>query len=161
MADLSIAKTDSGDAVPGVYDPTTNNTTGGVAVPGATFTYTLVATNNGPNFVDGAAIVDNFPAAISSDTWTAVASAGSSVAQISGSGAINTTANLLVGGTITFTVTATIDPAATGELVNTATITTPQGTVNADHFSDANGAVPSTDTITFDSTPGHHHHLRP
>ena len=65
VTDLAITKTDG----------TTTYT------PGGSTTYTIVVSNNGPVAVTGAPVVDNLPAAITSDTWTAVAIRGASVAQ--------------------------------------------------------------------------------
>ena len=42
------------------------------------------------------------------------------------------TIDLLAGGTATFTILATVDPNATGTLVNQATVTSPPGTVDPD-----------------------------
>ena len=59
----------------------------------------------------------------------------------SGTGNINATIDLAAGGTATFTVVAAISSTATGNLVNTATVTPPAGTT------DPNGANNSaTDT---------------
>src|SRR5262249_49160889 len=92
-----------------------------------------------------APVVDNFPAIFTNASWTAVASAGSSVASASGSGNINTTVSLLPGGTVTFTVTGTVAPTATGQLINTATVPAPNG------FTDTNpntNTSSDTDTLT-------------
>ena len=65
IADLAITKVDSvgGSSVtPSI----------GTAIPGNAITYTVVATNNGPNDVTGAKIADMFPAFVTSDSWTAV-----------------------------------------------------------------------------------------
>ena len=56
----------------------------------------------------GATITDTFPAALTSVSWTCAASGGSSCGSASGSGNLNTTANLLAGGTVTYTVNATV-----------------------------------------------------
>ena len=46
-------------------------------------------------------------------------------------GAIDVLVNLLVGGTVTFTLSATVDPAVQGgTIVNEATVTAPPGTTN-------------------------------
>ncbi|BEP57097.1 hypothetical protein GmRootV512_06270 [Variovorax sp. V512] len=109
VADLAITKT--------------NNQT--EYLPGQAVTYQIVVTNNGPNSVVGATVTDNFPAALTGATWTAAYSVGSS-GPASGSGNINTAAvNLLSGGIATFTVTATVSAIATGNLVNTATVSAP------------------------------------
>ena len=114
MADLSITKTDG-------------KTT---AIPGTSDTYTIVASNAGPSFVTGANVVDNLPAAFTGATWTAAYVGTGSSGPASGSGNINATVNLPVGGTATFTLTGTITATATGTLVNTATVTPPTGTTD-------------------------------
>src|SRR5262249_27762811 len=111
QADLSITKTD------GVL----------AAIPGTSTTYTIVVSNAGPSTAVNQAVTDLFPAAITAVSWTAVASAGSSVAQASGAGNINTTVTLLPGGTVTFTAVAQVSPSATGTLTNTATVAVPPG----------------------------------
>ena len=112
-------------------------------VPGGTTTYTIVVSNAGPSTAVDAAVTDLFPATISAANWTAVASAGSSVAQTSGTGNIITSVTLLPGGTVTFTVNALISPSATGPLTNTATVSPPAG------MTDTNpGNNPAADTDT-------------
>ncbi|MEO8585279.1 MAG: IPTL-CTERM sorting domain-containing protein [Acidobacteriota bacterium] len=127
QADLAITKTD------------------GVATvaPGTTTTYTIVARNNGPSAVTGATVADTFPAAITSATWTAAYSAGSS-GPASGSGNISALVNLLPSGTATFTVVATIASSATGSLVNTATVTVPGGVTDTNP---GNNSATDTDTL--------------
>ncbi|MBK6798618.1 MAG: DUF11 domain-containing protein [Acidobacteria bacterium] len=127
QADLGIVKTG-----PATY------------TPGATVVYTIVATNNGPSTINGGTVTDLFPAAITAASWTCNASAGSSCTLPNGNGNINTTVNLLPAGTATFSVTAQINPTATGNLVNTATVTTPQGTTDT---------VPGNNSSTWSSTP--------
>jgi hypothetical protein len=142
-ADVRIKKTDS---VGGAYNSGTNNTTGGTVVAGKdnTVTYTIVVTNDGPNTAFYQTVTDNNLTTIAtSDSWTAVASAGSSVATASGTGNISDIVNLQIGGTVTFTVTATIhpDPSATAGIVNVASVTLPNGDTTP-------GDNTSTDTIT-------------
>jgi uncharacterized repeat protein (TIGR01451 family) len=125
-ADLSITKTDGVTAVN----------------QGATLTYTIVASNAGPSAVTGATVTDNFPAQLSSVTWTCAASAGSSC-PASGSGNLNASVNLLNGGTATFTATATVT--GTGTISNTATVTAPAGTNDP---AGNNGATDNNTVIT-------------
>ena len=114
-ADLRITKTD--------------HVTG--TAPGGLLLYTLVVTNTGPSAVTGARVVDPVPTALTGVTWTCTASPGSRC-PAAGTGAIDVTVDLLAGGTATFTILATVDPAATGTLVNQATVTGPPGTVDPD-----------------------------
>src|SRR6185295_12581270 len=114
VADLSISKSSTPDPY----------------VPGATLTYKIVVTNNGPSAVTNATVTDTVPAALTSFSWTCAASgAGSCNAPVSGSGNINTTVNLPSGTQATFTLTGTVPPATTGTLINSATVSAPPGTV--------------------------------
>ena len=83
--------------------------------------YTIVVTNSSAYAVSGT-VTDTFPAAVSGETWTCSASAGSTCVA-SGSGDLNTIATLQPGGTATYTVNATINAAA--PVVNTANVALP------------------------------------
>ena len=127
VADLQISKSDGVTTV----------------TPGTTIAYTIIVTNAGPSAVLGAIVTDPLPAAISSAAWSCSAEAGSSCGDASGTDDIDTTVDLAVGGTATFTVVANILWTATGTLNNTATITPPADT------SDPNpGNNSSTDSDT-------------
>jgi large repetitive protein len=127
-ADLSITKTDGVASV--------NR--------GAAVRYTITVANAGPNPASGAGVADTMPAALTGVTWSCAASAGSSCASASGSGSIATTVSLATGGTATFTVDATVSNTATGNLVNSATVTAP-ATVSDPN--PANNTATDTDTI--------------
>jgi uncharacterized repeat protein (TIGR01451 family) len=105
------------------------------AVPGADVTYTIVVASAGPNRVAGARVKDSFPSAVASASWTCSASAEASCGGGSGSGNIDRLVTLPPGGSVTFTVTATIDPSAAGTLSNTATVTVPFFTADG-HLAD-------------------------
>src|SRR5262249_48434815 len=111
QADLAITKTDNVTSV----------------VPGTSTTYTIVVTNAGPSTAVDQQVSDLFPSEITSVSWTALASPGSSVAAASGSGNILTTVTLLPGGSVTFIAVAQISASATGTLTNTATVAQPPG----------------------------------
>jgi len=125
-ADLSITKTD------GVT----------TATPGGSTTYTITASNAGPNNATGATVADTFPAALTC-TWTCVG-AGGGTCTAAGSGNINDTVNLPSGGSVTYTASCSISGGASGSLSNTATVTAP-GDV-ADLTQDNNSAT-DTDTL--------------
>ena len=127
-ADLSVTKTD-GQAS---------------SVPGQTVTYTIVASNAGPSAVTAATVSDPPPPSLTGVSWTCTASAGSSC-PASGSGPISASVNLLVGGTATFTLNATIAPDATGTLSNTAAISAPAGVLDP---ASLNNAATDVDTLT-------------
>ena len=109
--------------------------------PGDPVTYTIVVTNAGPSFASQATVVDVLdPAVIGSATWTAVFTGTNSSAQTVGTGSINQTIDLAVGGTVTYTVVAQTLTTATTTLVNTATVTAPDGSTDS---------ATDTDTPTF------------
>jgi uncharacterized repeat protein (TIGR01451 family) len=127
QADLSITKTD------GVT----------TATPGGSVTYTIVASNAGPSNAPGSNVTDNLPGTLTA-TWTCVGALGGSC-PASGSGNINNTVNLPAGGSVTYTVNATISPSATGTLGNTATVTAPAGVTDP---TPGNNSATDTDTLT-------------
>ncbi len=106
-ADLSITKTD------GVTE----------ATPGGSATYTITASNAGPDVASGATVADTFPAALTC-TWTCVG-AGGGTCTAAGSGNIADAVNLPAGGSVTYTASCAISAAASGSLSNTATVTSP------------------------------------
>ena len=83
---------------------------------GASVTYNVTVTNNGNNTLSGAdapTVLDTLPASITGAAWTCTASAGASC-DASGSGNINTSnVTLPANGSISYTITGTLDPAAT------------------------------------------------
>ena len=106
----------------------TNGVNGVVA--GEPTTYTITITNPlGPSDASGATVTDTFPATLTGATWTCTATGGG-VCPASGSGDINTAVTVPVGATVVFIATGTVDPAATGVLVNSAAVFPPTGYVN-------------------------------
>jgi uncharacterized repeat protein (TIGR01451 family) len=146
--DLSITKTD------GVT----------VAVPGTGVTYTIEVSNAGPSVMTAVAIDDPLPAALTGVGWTCAASGGAACPSASGTGDIADVVDLPVGGGLTYTVSGTVDPAATGVLENTAAVTPGPGTVDPDGSDNtatdtdalqptADVSVTKTDGVT-DAVPG-------
>ncbi len=144
QADLSITKT---SGVPHV-------------VPGGNVTYTITATNNGPGNVALATVVDNFPAALLNAAWTCVGVNGGACAA-SGNGSISDLVDLASGGSVIYTVNATVSPSATGTLSNTATIHEPVGVVDAVQGNNSATAIdvimtyPTTTAVTSSLNPSH------
>jgi uncharacterized repeat protein (TIGR01451 family) len=126
-ADLGIAVS---DGTPAYY-------------PGQPLTYTITVTNAGPDATTAARVTDVFPPDLVGVSWTCAASAGSACASPSGTGNIQTTVDLLVAGTATFTVSATASASALGSISNTATVAATGIVFDPDPTDDA-----STDTDT-------------
>ena len=102
-SDLAITKVDSPDPI----------------TPGEFVTYTLVATNNGPDAAT-ATIADSFAASLSAVSFTSSATGGASGNTASGTGNISNAVTMPSGSTITYTVVALVSPTATGSISNTA-----------------------------------------
>ncbi len=115
VADLSITKTDGAVS----------------AVPGTSVTYTVVVSNAGPSDAVGAAVADVLTASLVAPSWTCTGISGGTCTA-AGAGNIADTVTLPAGASVTYTVTASVDPAATGSLVNTATVAAPAGTTDPD-----------------------------
>jgi uncharacterized repeat protein (TIGR01451 family) len=126
MADLSITKTDG-------------NTT---ASPGQPITYTIVATNAGPDPATGATVVDTPPASLTAVSWTCVG-AGGGTCTPAGLNSINDTVNLPVSATVTYTLNGTVSANPTS-LRNTATISAPGGTTDPNP---ANNSATDSDVL--------------
>ena len=106
----------------------TNGVNGVVA--GLPTTYTITVTNPlGPSDASGATVTDTFPTTLTGVTWTCTGTGGGAC-PASGSGDINTSVTVPVGASVVFTATGTVDPAATGVLVNSAQVLPPAGLAN-------------------------------
>jgi uncharacterized repeat protein (TIGR01451 family) len=122
QADLSITKTDG----------TATET------PGATTTYTITVSNNGPSAVTGAQASDVLPAD------TTFVSATSGATYDAGANTVSfTTGTLAPGDSTGFRLTLAISSSATGNLVNTATVAPPAGTTDPNP---SNNSATDTDT---------------
>lgn len=125
-ADLSITKSDGTDE----------------AIAGLPVTYTITATNAGPDDVTDGKVTDIFPASCETVEWTCAGSGGAACFAASGSGDINDVSAIPAGGSVTYTAICTLASDATGDLANTATV------VSAANDADtANNTATDTDTI--------------
>ena len=107
--------------------------------PGQTVTYTITVTNNGPSDVDSLVLTDTVPPELVGPTFTPIEGTyDPATGEWSGLA-------LAPGDSVTMELTATVDPAATGELTNTVTVELPAG------FTDPtpeNNTASDTDTLT-------------
>jgi uncharacterized repeat protein (TIGR01451 family) len=107
-------------------------------VPGSTTSYTIVVANHGPLTATGAVVADNPPPAVTADSW-------SGTNGTSGSGPIHATVTLAAGNSVTYTLVATVDPAANGSLIDTATVNAPAGLSDPNP---ANNTAADSDSLT-------------
>ncbi len=116
LIDLAIDKTGSPDPV----------------TPGQRLTYTLTVTNAGPSDATGVQVIDTLPSGV------VFVSATSSQGTVNGSGSTVTAAlgNLADGGQATITVLADVAAAASGTLVNAATVSGTETETNLNNNTD-------------------------
>ena len=136
LADLAISKTDGATSVN----------------PGGTTTYTIVVTNAGPAAADGAVFTDPAVANLSVTSVTCGSPSGgaacptvpnTTVALLQGAGIVIPA--LPSGGSVTFTVPATVAGSATGTIANTANIAAPSGVTDPNL---SNNSATDTDTVS-------------
>lgn len=149
LSGLPLAAEDSvGIATPPAADLGLVKTGPATFVPGQPLTYVIVVTNAGPTAVTGATVGDTFAAALSAVSWTVAYTGAGSDGPQSGSGDIAATIDLAVGGTATFTITATpaSDLPSNATLTNTARVDTPDGIPDPNP---GNNESSTTSTSTF------------
>ncbi|MBX9401988.1 DUF11 domain-containing protein [Lysobacter sp. BMK333-48F3] len=128
-----------------------------IYTPGQTIAYTIVVTNAGTTSVSGAVITDPAVSGLTVGSVTCgsptagsacPSAANTTVALMQGAGIVIPT--LTPGGSVTFTVNATVAAGASGNLTNTASVAAPSGvteSASADNtVSDIDGMQPSFGT---------------
>ena len=124
-ADLSVAMDDGKTTV----------------VPGTTDTYTITVTNNGPDTLSSLILSDAIPPALANGLVVFTPSVGTyDVVTHTWSGL-----SLASGQRVSFTVSGTIDPTATGSLINNVLVLPPSGTSDPNM---PNNSASDTDTLT-------------
>jgi uncharacterized repeat protein (TIGR01451 family) len=120
--------------------------------PGLDASYTIVVSNEGPFGVQGARIQDPLPAGVTTASWTCGNETGGAICSAaSGTGAIDTTANLPAGSSVTYSLSMAVPASQTGSLTNTATVTPPVGTSDPDT---SNNTASDTNTMAPPPTSG-------
>ena len=122
-SDLAITKTDGVTSV----------------AAGGSLTYTITASNAGPDNATGAIVTDTLPASLTGATWTCVG-AGGGTCTASGGPTLADTVNLPAGASVVYSITGSVAPTTTpGTTSVNAVLTAPAG------FTDAN---PANNTVT-------------
>jgi len=128
-AELSISKTDLQ----------------ATAVPGTPVTYTITVTNNGPSDSTGALVQDTFPMILSGIEWNCQGT-GAATCTSAGTGNILDPVSIPAGESVEYTVTANIDSAATGSLINIAVVDAEPGVLA--ELNGLDNTSTDTDTLT-------------
>ena len=117
-----------------------------------TVTYIITVTNSGPSNVTGPGGVifsDAMPTQVLSWSWSCAPSGGATcIVGTSTAAPINDAVTIPVGGSLVYTVTALIQPATTGLLVNTAIINDPPDVLFPDPTLSNNTAVDNNTLFT-------------
>jgi uncharacterized repeat protein (TIGR01451 family) len=135
------------DAIAAVADLSVVKTNGEPEVTaGATTTYTVVVTNEGPSAGDGAVVTDAAVAGLTKTGVSCAAAGGAVCPSVSVAGLESglTIATLPSGGSLTLTMTATVT-AFTGSVSNVATIAASGGVTDPNA---SNNSATDTDTVT-------------
>jgi hypothetical protein len=108
---------------------------------GDTADLTITVTNDGPVDAMGSAVVVDFPIELASAGWTCAGSGGG-VCGASGTGDIDETVDLPVGGSVVYTASGTLPDPFTSSITVTASAATPEGITDPDlENNDAEGDV--------------------
>jgi uncharacterized repeat protein (TIGR01451 family) len=107
--------------------------------------YTIVVSNAGPSIADGTGFVDNLPGDLALTGAVCASATGGAVCpttvNVSGNSVSATIATLPAGAKVSFTVNATVNGTAVGNIVNTATATVPSGTIDPNPSNDSGSAT--------------------
>jgi uncharacterized repeat protein (TIGR01451 family) len=122
VADLAITKTDGVDTV----------------VPGTPANYAITVTNNGPSTVSSVTLTDTTTPALLNPAF------GTSAGIYDPGTGIWSGLSLASGDSVSMSLTGTIDPTATGTLINTVTVAPPAGMTDTNT---ANNTFTDTDTL--------------
>jgi|GEM_PF-3316640 len=125
-------------------------------VAGSAVTYTVKVKNNGPSFAYASNVIDNMPASLLTPSWTCVVTTGTGTcANATGSGNINELVDLASGSEATYTISATVDSSASGNITNNASVTNDDETDSSDNSaSDSDEVIKVADLATIKtSTP--------
>jgi len=108
--------------------------------PGDALGYTITVSNNGPGDVTGASVSDTFPADLTC-TWTCSAAAGSACGAANGAGDVSETVDVAVGADVTFAVSCIVAGDASGDIINSASVSVPGGFNDTDPANDSDSAT--------------------
>ncbi len=137
IADLSLTKTDTPDPV----------------VPGGNITYTITATNAGPDAALNASMTDVFGVGFTVVSATGPAGWTCSTVTMTGMSTVNCTNPSFAPGSAVFTIVVTTPTSATGTITNTATVTSATADPNAaNNSATATTAVMATANLSITKT---------
>ena len=141
----------------------TINDSSATYVPGATSTYTVTVTNNGPSNVVNALVSDTAASQITSFTWTCAPGSGTCTAVPKTGSPFQDFVSIPVGTSIVYTVVAHTNHAATGSLANTVNVAAPADIPDLNSSNntavDTDTAQPSADlVVTMNNNAGGHYH---
>lgn len=108
---------------------------------GALLVYTVIVGNAGPSDITGIVVEDTPPAVLDDVGWSCTAAGSASCRETSGLDAVDLTADIPEGDSITIELTGTIPEITSDEISNTATATIPAGFVEVDPANNSDTAA--------------------
>ncbi len=113
--------------------------------PGEDVTYTIIVSNNGPSDAQNVSVEDVAPTGTSISAWTAVVTNGVvALPAVSGTGDLDQIIATLPAATeVTYTIIVSTAASRTGQLINTATVSSPQDFTPANNSSTTPGINPA------------------
>jgi large repetitive protein len=124
-------------------DMSVTKTTGATsAAPGATITYTITLTNNGPHNATGVSMTDVLPASLLFQSINAPVGFVCSNPGVGANGTVSCTGGTVLNGTsAVFTLVTTVAPNAGGSIVNGASVASAQSDGNSGNSSSSASGV--------------------
>ena len=113
--------------------------------PGDALSYTLTVTNHGADAVDGETVTSALSNQLTIVGWTCAATGGATCTA-SGTGDVADSVMLPAGASVTYAIVTTIAAGASGELVSTATVAAPAGSIDPNPADDE--AIDTDSVIT-------------
>ncbi len=117
-----IAWTGNSQLSTGVNLAITNDDGVSTVIAGQSVTYTITASNAGPEDAEAAMVTDPFPPELSC-TWTCAATGGASCTAGPVAGDVADTVDIPAGNSVSYTAVCDVEASATGTLTNTASVT--------------------------------------
>ncbi len=115
--------------------------------PGAPVSWTITVVNIGPDFAEGALVIDNVPSRVQNPSWTCMPVGASSSCASGGAvmmGNVLESVNVAVGESINVVLTGILNQDESGQLINTATVSLPVTAIDVD---EANNTSTDIDAI--------------
>jgi uncharacterized repeat protein (TIGR01451 family) len=118
-------------------------------LPGGSTSYTVTVRNLGLSNAPTASVSDTVPGDLTVTSWTCAAAGGAACGGASGTGPLSDGPNLPAGGSVTYTVSATVSGTASGSLTYTVSASPGAGVTDPVPANDSDSDVNALETPVF------------